>query len=101
MRTAWKPPLFLSFLLFGSLQPLGVGAMLRGCLTKVTTWGHCDFAQSRLSTIWPRPQAHCPAPPPQKSLQGVEGLALGLGPVPWHVRECRQDEVNIKCLHRH
>ena len=76
-------------------------AMLRGCLTKVTAWGHCDFAQSRLSTIWPRPQACCPAPPPQKSLQGVEGLALGLGFVPWHVRECRQDEENIKCLHRH
>lgn len=97
-RTAWKPLPLISSLLLGSLQPLEGGAVLRGCLTKVTTWGHCDFAQSRMSTIWPRPRAHCLTPPPQRSLQGIEGLALGPELVPWHVRECRQGEVNVKCL---
>lgn len=42
-------------------------------------WHHLKEAEHSLA----RPQAHCPTPPPQKSLQGVEGLALSLVFVPW------------------
>lgn len=94
---------FLSSLLLGSLQPtphwpLEGGALFRGRLPKVATWSRCDFTRRRLSTAWPWPQAHCPTPPsPQKSLQGVGGLAPGPVFVPRHIRECRQGEMNIKC----
>lgn len=96
-----------SFLIFSfsCLEPptdLGRWCYAQRETYQMTTWGHCT-AQEGLSTIGSalRPGwAWLCSLSSWKSLQGVEGLALGLGLVAWHVRECRH-EVNIKCLHQH
>ena len=83
----WTPFPPLSYLGLRSTVPtcwsLEGGAVFRRCLTKVATWGHCDFAHRRLSRVWP---AWAPGPLPDSSSSAEEpaGRALRV----WHPGWC-------------
>lgn len=61
---------------FPPSSPRKGGSMFRGCLTKATTWGHCDFARRRLSTVWPGPRPLPDSSSSSQELQGIKSLAV-------------------------